>query len=98
MEVGPFRTIPATQTESGKVEVRLVEGGWEEFANIVFGASASVSLPQRMILMIVDQPPGTGLSFVPTNGYLHELDQVSDTGFEDAAGLTGRGHSISFSS
>lgn len=26
--------------------------------------------------MSVDQPPGTGLSFVPTNGYLHELDQV----------------------
>jgi len=24
----------------------------------------------------VDQPPGTGLSYVPTNGYLHELDQV----------------------
>jgi carboxypeptidase D len=24
----------------------------------------------------VDQPPGTGYSFVPTNGYLHELDQV----------------------
>lgn len=37
MEVGPFRTKPATQTESGKVELELVEGGWEEFATIVFG-------------------------------------------------------------
>jgi hypothetical protein len=39
MEVGPFRTIPATQTESGQVELQLVEGGWEEFATIVFGKS-----------------------------------------------------------
>jgi hypothetical protein len=37
MEVGPFRTIPAAQTQSGKVELKLVEGGWEEFATIVFG-------------------------------------------------------------
>lgn len=37
MEVGPFRTIPAAQTESGQVELRLVDGGWEEFATIVFG-------------------------------------------------------------
>lgn len=37
MEVGPFRTIPAEKTESGQVELRLVEGGWEEFATVVFG-------------------------------------------------------------
>jgi hypothetical protein len=36
MEVGPFRMVAASQTESGKVEARLVEGGWEEFATIVF--------------------------------------------------------------
>lgn len=41
MEVGPFRTIPAAQTESGQVELKLVEGGWEEFATIVFGESTS---------------------------------------------------------
>jgi carboxypeptidase D len=29
----------------------------------------------------VDQPPGTGFSTVPTNGYLHELDQVRLLGF-----------------
>lgn len=28
-------------------------------------------------LLLVDQPPGTGLSGVPTNGYLHELSEVS---------------------
>ncbi|KAL7416128.1 Alpha/Beta hydrolase protein [Mrakia frigida] len=36
-------------------------GGWEEFAGVVF----------------VDQPPGTGMSTTPTNGYLHELHQAS---------------------
>nr|ODN91244.1 pheromone-processing carboxypeptidase KEX1 [Cryptococcus depauperatus CBS 7841] len=61
MEVGPFRTVPATSTTSGKVEVKLVEGGWEEFATVVF----------------VDQPPGTGYSFAPTDGYLHDFDQLS---------------------
>lgn len=40
MEVGPFRTVPASQTESGQVEVKLVQGGWEEFATVIFGASA----------------------------------------------------------
>jgi hypothetical protein len=39
MEVGPFRMVAASQTESGKVEARLVEGGWEEFATIVFSKS-----------------------------------------------------------
>jgi carboxypeptidase D len=37
MEVGPFRTVSAQSTESGQVEVQLVDGGWEEFATIVFG-------------------------------------------------------------
>ncbi|GMK54848.1 hypothetical protein CspeluHIS016_0114340 [Cutaneotrichosporon spelunceum] len=61
MEVGPFRTVPASQTESGKTELKLVEGGWEEYATMVF----------------IDQPPGTGFSYIPTNGYLHELDEAS---------------------
>ncbi len=61
MEVGPFRTVPASQTESGQTELKLVEGGWEEYATMVF----------------IDQPPGTGFSYVPTNGFLHELDEAS---------------------
>jgi len=36
MEVGPFRTVPASETKSGEVELKLVEGGWEEFATMVF--------------------------------------------------------------
>jgi len=42
MEVGPFRTVAASQTESGKVEVKLVNGGWEEFATIVFSQSVEL--------------------------------------------------------
>ena len=40
MEVGPFRTVPAAQSQSGQVELNLVQAGWEEFATIVFGVSA----------------------------------------------------------
>jgi carboxypeptidase D len=85
MEVGPFRTIPAAQTQSGKVELKLVEGGWEEFATIVFGESGVPILECSSGVLndllrprfTVDQPPGTGFSTVPTNHYLHELSQVS---------------------
>lgn len=85
MEVGPFRTIPAAQTQSGQVELKFVEGGWEEFATIVFGefgvhmleSSSAVLNALLRSLFTVDQPPGTGFSTVPTNHYLHELSQVS---------------------
>ncbi len=35
MEVGPFRTV--NLGESGEVELRLVESGWEEYATVIFG-------------------------------------------------------------
>jgi carboxypeptidase D len=39
MEVGPFRTVPASKTDSGEVELELVDGGWEEFGTMVFSMS-----------------------------------------------------------
>lgn len=37
-------------------------GSWHEFANLLF----------------VDNPVGTGYSYVDTNSYVHELDEMAD--------------------
>lgn len=39
MEVGPFRTVSASKSLSGQVDLQLVEGGWEEFATVIFSQS-----------------------------------------------------------
>lgn len=38
------------------------EGSWHEFANLLF----------------VDNPVGTGFSYVDTNKFIHELDEMAD--------------------
>jgi len=55
MESGPFRV-------DGKGGLKLIEGGWEEYATVIF----------------VDQPAGTGLSYTATNKYVESLTESSD--------------------
>lgn len=43
-------------------QLTLNNGSWNEFANLLF----------------VDNPVGTGFSFVDTDSFLHELDQMAD--------------------
>lgn len=40
----------------------LNDGSWHEFANLLF----------------VDNPVGTGFSYVNTDSYVHELDEMAD--------------------
>ncbi|KAI9680561.1 MAG: Cell death protease [Caeruleum heppii] len=42
--------------------LRYNDGSWDEFANLLF----------------VDNPVGTGFSYVSTDSYLHELDEMAD--------------------
>ena len=42
--------------------LRYNDGSWDEFANILF----------------VDNPVGTGFSYVDTDSYVHELNDMAD--------------------
>lgn len=42
--------------------LELVDGSWDEYASLLF----------------VDNPVGTGFSYVDTDSYLEELDQMRD--------------------
>ena len=42
--------------------LRYNDGSWDEFANILF----------------VDNPVGTGFSYVDTDSYVHELKEMAD--------------------
>ena len=43
-------------------KLKYNDGSWDEFANLLF----------------VDNPVGTGFSYVDTNSYLHELQEMAD--------------------
>lgn len=55
MEIGPYRV-----NEDGTL--RLQEGGWDEFANVLF----------------VDNPVGTGFSYVDGDALLSDLDEMAE--------------------
>lgn len=75
MEIGPWRM-------DGKGGLKLIEGGWDEYAHVLFRSwHLTVTSFQTLNLIIsilaVDQPVGTGYSYGSTDGYVHDLDQVS---------------------
>jgi hypothetical protein len=43
-------------------KLELIDGSWDEFANVLF----------------VDNPVGTGFSFVDGDSYIHELQEMAD--------------------
>lgn len=43
-------------------KLELIDGSWDEFANLLF----------------VDNPVGTGFSYVDTNSFVHELQEMAD--------------------
>ena len=73
MEVGPWRL-------DGKGGLNLIEGGWEEYTTMVYGASFDycflLSVTERNTTP-VDQPAGAGFSYTSSDQFLHDLPEVS---------------------
>ena len=70
MENGPWRM-------DGKGGFKTTEGGWEEYTTMIYGLFRSLLCCFRvLIVMVVDQPAGTGFSYTSTNRYIHTLNEV----------------------
>ncbi|GAA5899241.1 S10 family peptidase [Sporobolomyces salmoneus] len=52
---------PLRLVPGGQSELQEVEGAWNEYANVIF----------------IDQPVGTGYSYMATNSYVHELPEAA---------------------
>lgn len=72
MEIGPWRV-------DGKGGLKTVEGGWEEYTHMVYGAyTCGFSWIEFLMSSTVDQPAGTGFSYTSTDHYVHSLPQASE--------------------
>ena len=71
MEVGPWRWDGTS--------FKVKEGGWEEYATIVYGECSTNHRRRLSNVSLVDQPPGTGFSYTSTDHYLHTMDDVCAT-------------------
>ena len=71
LETGPFRP-------DGNGGLKTIDGGWEEYTNMVFGIYLILFFPWETysLLLLVDQPAGTGYSYTSTDKYVHELPEV----------------------
>lgn len=91
MEVGPFRMDPLNPgnlklLERGGWEEfsGIVFGSSPSLllsSTVIYRrwtADVEQPLDSRRLGCAVDQPPGTGLSYAPTDGYVQELGQASD--------------------
>ncbi|GAA5961249.1 hypothetical protein JCM3765_002884 [Sporobolomyces pararoseus] len=52
---------PLRLVPGGQGQLKEVEGAWNEYANVIF----------------IDQPVGTGYSYMATNSYVHELPEAA---------------------
>ncbi|GAA94377.1 uncharacterized protein L969DRAFT_96483 [Mixia osmundae IAM 14324] len=59
---GALMEVGPVRVQPGGDALREVDDAWNTYANVLF----------------VDQPPGTGYSYVSTDKYLHELDDASN--------------------
>lgn len=79
MEIGPWRWDGKSDHD-----FYVQEGGWEEFTTVVYGKPAE-PLSSKVVLTIgpiVDQPAGTGFSYVSTDNYVHTIDVVGTISFK----------------
>lgn len=82
-EAGPFRL--QKDSDTGQMTLNEIDGAWNEYANVLFGKSflrekkkdQTIHLKRKMASP-VDQPAGTGYSFVSTNHYVHDLEIAAD--------------------
>jgi carboxypeptidase D len=70
MEVGPWRV-------DGHGGLRFAEGGWEEYALVVYGGDLACVMSMSLMRRAVDQPAGTGYSYTSTDKYVHELTDAA---------------------
>lgn len=69
MEVGPFRV-----GESGILYEN--PGSWHQFTNLLFGMYTFDGPLENLLIDTVDNPLGTGFSYVDTDSYIHDLPEV----------------------
>ena len=70
MEVGPWRV-------DGNGGFKVVEGGWEEYTTMVYSEYRLFDMCRvSYLILVVDQPAGTGYSYTSTDRFARSLKDV----------------------